>query len=1404
MTAAGEEEKITKAKKILIGALIGLIICLASFAIASFVLNKLMGTAGNEGGGGGGDEGGGGGGIDPGGNSSFSINATVPRDKAEDIARNVVIKIFFNKAISDQIDLITLNSNFKIEKIANIKLTDSTTRIENPLKPIEVVPGVVSIDSDRTVVSFKSNADCGDEKGTKNCLSEWSKFKITVNSSSGIKTLDNQSLDCVGSKCEFIFLTNNVIDADGPEAKIYSAQICKDDGTLKSGANTITAWGRDDVGISELQFYQRKDSATINGKAGSAIAGSGQTYQSVSHKYDIGTTTQVGEKYNFSIFVYDLADNVASSSFITIIKPGHCCNDKKDSNETDVDCGGECGACDGAACSNDMSAPAVCNNDLCSSGVCNTNGSSADSCANAGYAAGIASCCLCQRVPVITGISPVGGFCSNDNNKTCSNNNDCGSNNVCNTDVPNGAAGNLITISGRNFGVVKSLFENVLTNVDFEQGDVGKVPTNWEASAQRGVSIGISKDEKKSGEKSVKVHQKPNQPYPGTCTKEVCDNLPGCIWLSRTDQCKFTVADYCHLTASASAPAIYKKGEELCWGNSNRVMWGRLVYNVSNLGWKPGEKYIVKFYYKGHSAVNIPMVLAYSLGWYGMCTPKSDIYIKADGSCVYGADCSGQSGYCCANAPVQKKCYKYTSLPSISKGDYHDWTLYSAMFTYTKEMQDLKNADGSLRNEIGFSIGYNDTGTSGTDLYIDDFTVARLSNNGNVIFLGDAVGTDDQAAGFPSELNPYCASSWQDNQIIITVPQGAFNGPIKVVAENGLETTSAITNIPNFKVNKIKRPGLCLINKNTGSFGDEFALQGIGFATDPKKVFFGNKNNSILADAISGWSNTTVKAKVPNINDGQNSIFVKIAGENSNSLDFTIKNNIEINPVIEYITPAEGPIGQYITIYGRNFKNFQLGTSTVKFYLPADSNTLINANIDFPKQCQGKYWYNTYIIVKVPKVNATDDYKVVVINSDNKKSNPKDFKITTGTPGPGLCLLDPYNGPVNTVVKAYGDYFGSSQGTSRAIFYNNINSTSTSWANQMIETKVPNGAQTGPFTVSDNKKISNGLFFKVGVCSSNNDCLNPSTEECCPSGTYNAGLCKTNGECSLGGPQGCVFGWTFSTAPGVPDVNILTCGGYDTINTCSAANMCPNSPGKCQSKTNIATGSCGDDECNKNTNCNTNCIYSETLNKCKLKNATCDLATTTIINNFIAECQKVENKSIWQVNRGKAACPDGTYQGLDDWCSIGTPGSSKECKMCSSGFICHEGECIISSSGCQKDSTCKTNKCIKNKGACECCCRVTNSAQDCCAGLTCNAGGCGDDTKNYGLCAGCKIIIDGQANQVASDKACNCYGNKSTRYCDLTDSNNPLGACKDKIDVGDSCDNDTSDSICSDNRKCAE
>ncbi len=68
--------------------------------------------------------------------------------------------------------------------------------------------------------------------------------------------------------------------------------------------------------------------------------------------------------------------------------------------------------------------------------------------------------CTCEGPPVITGISPAGGFCSEDVNKACAQDSDCTG--TCDLTTPNGSANNFITISGKNFGEYSSTSSQVI------------------------------------------------------------------------------------------------------------------------------------------------------------------------------------------------------------------------------------------------------------------------------------------------------------------------------------------------------------------------------------------------------------------------------------------------------------------------------------------------------------------------------------------------------------------------------------------------------------------------------------------------------------------------------------------------------------------------------------------------------------------------------------------------------------------------------------------------------------------------------------------------------------------------------------------------------------------------------
>lgn len=105
---------------------------------------------------------------------------------------------------------------------------------------------------------------------------------------------------------------------------------------------------------------------------------------------------------------------------------------------------------------------------LNSDGSCDVNGNSC--------AAGLTcnpSSCLCEGPMIISGVSPVGGYCENDLNKACSSSSDCPGS-VCNTSAPNGKEGNFLTIFGKNFNKASGNQQIFLEN--FESYSDQQVP----------------------------------------------------------------------------------------------------------------------------------------------------------------------------------------------------------------------------------------------------------------------------------------------------------------------------------------------------------------------------------------------------------------------------------------------------------------------------------------------------------------------------------------------------------------------------------------------------------------------------------------------------------------------------------------------------------------------------------------------------------------------------------------------------------------------------------------------------------------------------------------------------------------------------------------------------------------
>lgn len=166
------------------------------------------------------------------------------------------------------------------------------------------------------------------------------------------------------------------------------------------------------------------------------------------------------------------------------------------------------------------------------------------------------------------------------------------------------------------------------------------------------------------------------------------------------------------------------------------------------------------------------------------------------------------------------------------------------------------------------------------------------------------------------------------------------------------------------------------------------------------------------------------------------------------------------SPNIASLTPASGPVGTSVTIYGAYFGASQ-GSSTVTF----------NGTPATPTS-----WSATNIAAPVPTGATTGN---VVVTVGGVASNGVTFTVTTAS-APNITSLSPASGPVGTSVAITGTNFGTSQGTS-TIKFNGTTATPTSWTATSIAAQVPAGATTGNVVVTVGGVASNGMLFTVST-----------------------------------------------------------------------------------------------------------------------------------------------------------------------------------------------------------------------------------------------------------------------------------------------------------------------------------
>ncbi|MFH1325915.1 MAG: IPT/TIG domain-containing protein, partial [Candidatus Falkowbacteria bacterium] len=291
MTAQGNMEQIDRAKKILTGGVIGLVIILSAFGIASLVLRLLFGASGGTGSGG--STGTGTGSGIGGGSVEFEINSTYPTENQTDVIRNVVITYQFNMGVSDK----DLEENFKVYYL----IEEDGGKEEIEVEGTRTVKG--------NVLEFIPNSDCadaGEEYKDRQCFDK--NTNIIVRAKDGILSLSKKSLACsslnTGWPCKLEFSVGEKIDVSPPVITKFSVgkQACANPN------NAVEIEATDDTDVKLIELY-----VSLVGTAIAVPTSSELNSSSLTFEWD-GSGFNNGDVVDLKVVVHDADSNTAEDT----------------------------------------------------------------------------------------------------------------------------------------------------------------------------------------------------------------------------------------------------------------------------------------------------------------------------------------------------------------------------------------------------------------------------------------------------------------------------------------------------------------------------------------------------------------------------------------------------------------------------------------------------------------------------------------------------------------------------------------------------------------------------------------------------------------------------------------------------------------------------------------------------------------------------------------------------------------------------------------------------------------------------------------------------------------------------------------------------------------------------------
>lgn len=273
-------------------------------------------------------------------------------------------------------------------------------------------------------------------------------------------------------------------------------------------------------------------------------------------------------------------------------------------------------------------------------------------------------------------------------------------------------------------------------------------------------------------------------------------------------------------------------------------------------------------------------------------------------------------------------------------------------------------------------------------------------------------------------------TTWTSTSIKVIVPQNATTGNLIVKTSDG-----KTSNPFYFTISTKDDPFINMIYPATVTPGAEIKISGRNFGSSQGSSYV--DFNGVKGTNYTLWTSDSIRVIVP-VTATTGFVRVFVGTQASNTINLTIVNESQPDPIINSLSKNSFETGETITILGKYFGLDKSDSSYVYF------NDI--------KATDYVYWDATMIKVTVPSKATSGKLKVTI---GSHSSNLVDYTIVIAQKPPKITSLSQTIAQTGQIIQINGTDFGAIKGDNYVMFGTVKATNYASWTDNAISVEVP-------------------------------------------------------------------------------------------------------------------------------------------------------------------------------------------------------------------------------------------------------------------------------------------------------------------------------------------------------------